>query len=325
MKENRFLSGILSLTLCASLILSGCSSSEADVSETMAEGQSVPQLSVSETTLVSEPKYEARKDIETILFIGLDKFESEEYEFGYLNDQQCDFLMLFILDEKDQVCDVLHLNRDTMTEIRRLGVGGKNAGKFTGQLALAHTYGSGGSDSCLNTTRAVSKFLKGVKVDHYVAMPMAGVGKLNDLVGGVEVTIPVDMTAVDPAFQEGATVLLQGDQALSFVRARGSLEDSSNISRMERQRLYLGALYEKLLFSSHEDSGFVKHSLLEMTTYMQSDMSINQLSAMADVMENCTLNPFTTIDGEAIVGEDFMEFYADEDSLTDVLISLFTE
>lgn len=325
MKKSRIFSGILSLSVTASLILSGCSSNKTEVSETMAEGQTVPQLSVSEASLASEPKYEARKDIETILFIGLDKFEAEEYEFGYLNDQQCDFLMLFILDEKDQVCDVLHLNRDTMTEIRRLGVGGKDAGKFTGQLALAHTYGSGGSDSCYNTTRAVSKFLKGVRIDHYVAMTMAGVGKVNDLVGGVEVTIPVDMTAVDPEFQEGKTVLLQGDQALTFVRARGSLEDSSNITRMERQRLYLSALYEKLLFSSHEDSGFVKHSLLEMTSYMQSDMTINQLDAMADVMENCTLNPFTTIDGEAVVGEEFMEFYADEDSLNDVLISLFTE
>ena len=287
MKKSRIFSGILSLAVVASVILSGCSS-KTEVSETMAEGQTVPQLSVSEASLASEPKYEARKGIETILFIGLDKFEAEEYEFGYLNDQQCDFLMLFILDEEDQVCDVLHLNRDTMTEIRRLGVGGKDAGKFTGQLALAHTYGSGGSDSCYNTTRAVSKLLKGVKIDHYVAMTMAGVGKVNDLVGGVEVTIPVDMTSVDPAFQEGATVLLQGDQALSFVRARRTVDDGTNLSRMERQRLYLSALYEKLLFSSHEDSGFVKHSLLEMTSYMQSDMTINQLDAMADVMENCS-------------------------------------
>lgn len=311
--------------MTASLVLSGCGNSKTQVSETKAEGQSVPQLSVSETTLASEPKYEARKGIQTILFMGLDKFEADEYEFGYLNDQQCDFLMLFILDEENQVCDVLHLNRDTMTEIRRLGVGGKEAGKFVGQLALAHTYGSGGSDSCLNACRAVTDFLKGVWVDHYVAMPMSGVGKLNDLVGGVEVKIPVDMTVVDASFKEGETVLLKGDQALKFVRARGGLEDSSNVSRMERQRLYLSALYEKLLFSSHEDSGFINNSLLEMTSYIKSDMTINQLDAMADIMENCTLNPFTTIDGEAVKGEEFMEFYADEDSLNEVLITLFTE
>ena len=34
---------------------------------------------------------------------------------------------------------ILQLNRDTMTEITRLGVFGDEAGTFTGQLALAHT------------------------------------------------------------------------------------------------------------------------------------------------------------------------------------------
>lgn len=284
-----------------------------------------PQLSASEAALASEPKYTAREGIQTILFIGLDKFDAPEQEIGYLNNQQADFLMLFVLDEEDKVCDVIHLNRDTMTEIRRLGIGGGVASRFTGQLALSHTYGSGGSDSCINTTKAVSTLLKGVKIDHYVAMTMAGVSKLNDLVGGVEVEIPVDMTNVDPSFIEGEKVLLQGEQALLFIRSRGSLEDSSNLSRMERQRAFLSEFYQKLLFSSHEDHDFIHRSLLEMTSYIQSDMSINQLSALAEVMEDCTMNPFVTIDGQAVVGEEFMEFYIDEDSLDQVLISLFTE
>ena len=284
-----------------------------------------PQLSSSEETLAAQPKFVAREGIETILFMGLDKFEAPETEIGYLNDQQCDFLMLFVLDEANQVCDVLHLNRDTMTEIRRLGIGGGVASRFTGQLALSHTYGSGGSDSCINTTKAVSHLLKDVKIDHYVAMTMSGVGKLNDLVGGVQVEIPVDMTQIDPSFVKGEKVLLKGDQALLFVRSRKDVDDQSNLSRMERQRIYMTELYKKLLFSSHEDHNFVHRSLLDMTSYIKSDMTINQLDAMAEVMETCTLNPFITIDGKAVKGEEFMEFYVDEDSLNDVVTSLFAE
>ena len=314
--------------LASALLLTGCSSGTGEsASETLA-GESTdvaPQLSASEASLAEEPKYTAREGLTTILFMGLDKYEKSENDIGYLNDQQCDFLMLFILDEENQICDVLHLNRDTMTEIRRLGIGGGVASRFEGQLALSHTYGSGGSDSCINTVKAVSTFLKGVNIDHYVAMSMNGLSKLNDLVGGVEVEIPLDMTAIDPTFTKGSEVLLTGDQALAFVRARGELEDSSNISRMERQRIYLSKFYEKLLFSSHDDHDFIHRSLLELSSYITSDMTINQMSDLGDIMETCTLNPFVTIDGEAVVGEEFMEFYADEDSLNEVLISLFTE
>ena len=284
-----------------------------------------PQFSSSEIDLETEPKYVARKGIETVLLIGLDKFESEELKIGYVNDQQCDFLMLLILDEENQVCDVLHLNRDTMTEIRRLGIGGGVASRFTGQLALAHTYGSGGSDSCINTCKAVSTFLKGVKIDHYVAMTMSGVAILNDLVGGIEVSIPCDMTSVDPSFTEGNKVLLQGEQALRFVRARGGVGDQSNVTRMERQRIYLTVFYKILIFSAHDESNFISHSLLKLSNHMQSDLSVNSLSSLADRIQDYKLNPFVTIDGEAVVGDEFMEFYHDEESLNQVLISLFTE
>ena len=48
----------------------------------------------------------------------------------------------------------IQLNRDTMTEIQILGVNGEPAVTMTGQLALAHTYGSGEEDSCENTVLA---------------------------------------------------------------------------------------------------------------------------------------------------------------------------
>ena len=308
---KRIYSAVVILTLLCSLFLTGCGQAESDSSL--------------ETTQTAETGYIPREDLQTILFMGLDKYEAPENEMGYLNDQQCDFLMLLILDENSRTIDVLHLIRDTMTEIRRLGIGGGVAGKFTGQLALGHTFGSGGSDSCLNVTKAVSKFLKGVKIDHYIAMTMTGVGKLNDMVGGVDVTIPVDMTSIDPAFQKGQTVHLEGEQALAFVRARASLEDSSNLSRMERQRLYLEQFYPSLLDHIRREEDFTSQSLLALSNDFRSDLTVNRLSEMAGEFADYQLQPFTTIDGEAVKGEEFMEFYADEDALNQVLIALFCQ
>ena len=86
--------------------------------------------------------YAKKEDLETVLLLGVDKFEGETPE-GYLNNQQADFLLLLVMDKQHETCTPIQLNRDTMTQIQILGVTGEPEGTFTGQLALAHTYGRG--------------------------------------------------------------------------------------------------------------------------------------------------------------------------------------
>ena len=277
-----------------------------------------------EAAATTEAALQVKENLTTILIMGLDKYQAPLDAMGYLNDQQADFLMLAVLDRDAKVCDVLHLNRDTMTEIRRLGIGSKEAGRFVGQLALAHTYGSGGSDSCLNTVRAVSDLLKGVKIDHYLAVTMDGVGALNDLVGGVTVEVLDDMTDFDPALVKGQTVTLHGDQALLYVRTRAGLADSTNLHRMERQRQYLSALYSRIMEKLREDENFLTGSLTQLAGCFKSDCTVNQLNDLGKLLSECTLHPFLTLEGEAVKGEEFIEYYVDPDSLTATLRKLFT-
>ena len=266
-----------------------------------------------------------RNDLKTVLVMGLDKYERPEDSWGYLNNQQADFLILLVIDENAGDCNILHLNRDTMTEIPRLGVSGDAVGTFVGQLALAHTYGSGGSDSCLNATKAVSKLLCGVQIDHYITMTMDGVGIITDLVGGVEVTVMDDFSQVDPTLIEGQKVLLKGDQALTYVRTRKDMDDSSNLRRMERQRQFMDALYEKLLDCTENNPDFLVNALLQLSDSVMSDCTPTQLEALSDLMEECALNSITPLKGEAVKGEEFMEFYTDEDSLKQTVVSLFCD
>ena len=266
-----------------------------------------------------------RSDLKTVLIMGLDKYERPEESWGYLNNQQADFLILLVIDESAGDCNILHLNRDTMTEIPRLGVAGDVAGSFVGQLALAHTYGSGGSDSCLNAVKAVSKLLCGVKIDHYITMTMDGVEKITDLVGGVKVKILDDFSAVDPELVQGQEMVLKGSQALTYVRTRRDLDDSSNLHRMERQRQFMNALYEKLLQCTEDDSEFLVKMLLELSDSVMSDCTPSQLEVLSDLMESCSLKNITPLKGEAVKGDEFMEFFIDEASLKETVISLFCE
>ena len=268
-------------------------------------------------------KYELKDDVETILIMGLDKFgEGVDYT-SYNNDQQADFLMLFVVDNGSRTCAAIHLNRDTMAEITVLGVGGKKVGTVTQPLAFAHTYGSGGSDSCRNTTQAVSKLMYGLPIDHYVSLTMDAVQTLNDLVGGVTVTVLDDFSGIDDTLKQGETVTLMGDSALTYVRSRYGVGDSGNVSRMNRQEQYLTEFYHQTVRHMENNENFSSDAILKIAEYMVSDCSVPYMQKLSDVMLEYEMSDFYTIDGELKVGEEYMEFYPDESSVKDILVKLF--
>lgn len=267
----------------------------------------------------------APKDhLETVLLLGLDKFE-ETAHGSYNNNQQSDFLLLLVLDRSAETCTAIHLNRDTMTQVRVIGAQGESAGYVEEQLALAHTYGSGGTDSCKNVAEAVSNLLYGVPIDHYISVTMDGVALLNDLAGGVTVTVLDDFSQVDAALVQGETVKLMGEQALTYVRARSGLDDSSNLRRMERQRQYLRALSEQLTARAEGDAEFLLEALLAASEYLVSDCTVEKLSALSEELGEWGVLEYLTLPGEAVRGEEFMEFYVDEQALQELVVDVFYE
>ena len=275
-----------------------------------------------EITYYNGTAYARREDLETVLLLGVDKFEGETPE-GYLNNQQADFLLLLVMDKQHETCTPIQLNRDTMTQIQILGVTGEPAGTFTGQLALAHTYGSGEEDSYENTVLAVSNLLYGMEIDHYVSLTMDGVALLNDLVGGVTVEVLDDFSGIDDSLVQGETMTLKGQQALTYVRSRGGLEDSSNLRRMERQRQYLSALQQQLKAAVQQEDGFTLDALLQLNEYMVSDCTVDQLSDLGDSLAAYQVSDILTTPGEAQVGEEYMEFTVDEDALQQLVLEVF--
>ena len=277
-----------------------------------------------EITYYNGTAYAKKENLETVLLLGVDKFEGETPE-GYLNNQQADFLLLLVMDKENETCTPIQLNRDTMTQIQILGVTGEPAGTFTGQLALAHTYGSGEEDSCENTVLAVSNLLYGMEIDHYVSLTMDGVALLNDLVGGVTVEVLDDFSGVDNSLVQGETITLKGQQALTYVRSRGGLEDSSNLHRMERQRQYLAALQQQLKAAVQQEDGFTLDALLQLNEYMVSDCTVNQLSDLGDSLATYQVSDILTTPGDAQEGEEFMEFTVDEAALQQLVMDVFYE
>lgn len=265
--------------------------------------------------------YTQRKDVETLLLIGVDKYEMAESEY-YVNNQQSDFLLLLVYDKTAHTCKALPLNRDTVTKITRLGLGGAYAGTYDAQLALAYTYGSGRQDSGRNTVEAVSNLLYGADISHFISLSMEGVAVLNDAVGGVTVTVKDDFSGVTDALPMGETVTLHGDDALTFVRSRGGMAEPTNINRMARQRQYMDGLLERLR-SCMQDDDFMLQLVTDINEYMVSDCTVNQLSTLSTEIANSEVSVLDAPAGESKEVNGYMQFHVDEDALKQTVIDLF--
>ncbi len=273
--------------------------------------------------LIIDGKKYAPKPVKTVLLIGIDKFAAELQTDSYNNQQQCDFLLLMVIDPVNRICTPLQINRDTIAPVTALSVSGEPIGLIDEQIALSHTYGSGKEDSCENTVRSVSAILMDQTIDHYFSVTMDAVQMLNDLVGGVTVSVEDDFSNIDDTLILGEEVTLLGPHALTFVRSRASLEDSTNLSRMERQRQYLSGLRQKTVAAMEDDVGFAVDTLLEISPYMVSDCTVNQLAEIADAVAKYEMQPIQTLQGEAIKGAEYIEYYLDDEARFNTVASLF--
>jgi len=268
-------------------------------------------------------EYVKNEDVESFLILGLDKFEDAINNDSYNNDQRADFLMLLVFDNSEKKFTAVHLNRDTMVNMNVLGVAGQKIGTVNKQLALAHTYGNGRDVSCRNTADAVSELLNGVKVNHYLSITMDAVPILNDLLGGVEVTVLDDFSGIDDTLIKGETVTLHGDHALTYVRERYGLEDSSNSTRMVRQRQYMTAVYDKAILEIENDDNFVIEASSKLADYIVSDRSVNQLQEIAKKLSQYKFTEIETLEGESVIKDGLMEFRPDADSIDKIVFELF--
>ena len=256
------------------------------------------------------------------MVLGIDRFGKVEPSGSYNNDGAADMVSLVIFDEKSKSCNVLCLNRDTILDMPVLGLGGKVAGTIRQQLALSHTYGTGGEDSCLNTRKTVSDFLYGLHIDYYVSLNMDAIGILNDAVGGVTVTVTDDFSDSDPAIPKGK-VTLNADQAIRFVRTRKGMGDQTNASRMERQKQYMDGFLEAFRSKQAESGQFVMTAYQNVSDYMVTDATVNAFSGILERYQDYTVGEVVSPKGENVMGKEFMEFHVDQEALDELILRLF--
>ena len=283
------------------------------------------QTEAVETQEYNGVTYQRREGLTSILVMGVDHDSAVESEGAYQGGQG-DFQRLIVIDPERQVIRQLKIDRDTMTECTVLGYLGSPIGTKEMQISLAHGFGDGKEESCEYAREAVEGLLLGESIDFYVAMNMDGISELNDLAGGVTVTLEDDFSAIDPAMTKGTTLTLQGDQAETYVRSRRSIGVGTNEARMARQESYIRQLSVQLDEKLQKDQNFAVDAYDALQPYLTTSMAkgqlVNEAWAAKDYTRLDTIKP----DGTYQVGEDgFMEFYPDADALQQAVLQLFYE
>ncbi|GGV23888.1 transcriptional regulator [Streptomyces filipinensis] len=181
---------------------------------------------------------------QNILLIGSDTRAGDgNSAYGRdLGSERSDTTILLHLAADRRSATAVSLPRDLMVDIP--GCRQSDGTRSLPVFAMFNRAFQVGGSAC--TIRTVEK-LTDIRVDHHMVVDFSGFKDMVDAVDGVQVCLkePIDDKAARLKLPAGK-VLLDGEQALGYVRARKSLGDGSDTERMERQQRFLGALVDKV-------------------------------------------------------------------------------
>jgi LCP family protein required for cell wall assembly len=191
---------------------------------------------------------------ENILVVGSDTRIGQGRGYGssaQLNTDHSDTLLMVHIAANRKWADVMSIPRDSWVNIPacRMGNGQRatpQAFKINEAFTLGNLYGN---KTALGTACVIKTVESntGIHVDHFVVVNFDGLKEMVSAVGGVPEcnTRPIN----DPKSGLHLTAghhMLNGRQALGYVRARYTLGDGSDLERITRQQAFMSALVSRV-------------------------------------------------------------------------------
>jgi LCP family protein required for cell wall assembly len=202
-----------------------------------------------------------------LLVMGVDARPGSPIDVGV----KADAIMVVNIDPAAGECRMLSIPRDTRAELPGYGPSKVNHALLVGGVPYQ---------------MLVVENLLGLTLDHYVLVDFAAFQQVVDVVGGVTVTVPTELTTKDGAtlFAAG-TQTLDGARALTYARFRQDAD--GDIGRIRRQWSILRALGSAS--SSRDIARDVSNLLPAIEDHVRTDLSAEEMTALAqDLDGRCT-------------------------------------
>ena len=178
-----------------------------------------------------------------ILVVGSDTRDGQGEEFGEVDSELADVIMLLHIskDRKDAV--VVSFPRDLLVTIPECPNPEGGTFSLKNRKQINSSIGYGGV-ACTHLT--VQEFT-GLQIPFVAMIDFKGVIEMSNAVGGVEVVIDKPISdAYSNFYIDAGTHTLQGAQALGFLRTRHGIGDGSDLARISNQQLFLTSLFSKI-------------------------------------------------------------------------------
>ncbi len=263
--------------------------------------------------------YKLNENMVSVVVMGYDRTEKAEAQ-GQAG--QADAVMVMAFDTETGKVTAIGVPRDSMVDITK-AAGSTYLGQDKKQLCLAFAYGDGAETSAEYVTTAVSRVLYNMPMTYYLALDLQGVGPINDSVGGV--VIDPLQTIPNTGINEGEQTILYGDNALAYVQWRDTSELTSPLDRQDRQVQYVKAFASTALTRAKGNVTSMIELFNTARDYSITNLGLNEFSYLATkvVGTGVTSLDVTTLKGEAVQGDTYMEYYLDKDSVYQTVLDVY--
>ncbi len=196
-----------------------------------------------DSVLKEEERPERINDAVNVLFIGTDGYEEGSTAYSSeFEGERSDAIMLAHVSPEKRV-SVISFPRDSLVDLPQCDPYGDAEGTqgYFGMINAAMYHG--GPPCVVHTIESLTD----IRIDHFVHLSFMSFRDVVDAIGGVEMCIPEPMRDRRSKLDlDAGRQTLDGEQALSFVRARYEIGDGGDIGRIDRQQMFLSALADQV-------------------------------------------------------------------------------
>jgi LCP family protein required for cell wall assembly len=191
---------------------------------------------------------------QNILVLGSDTRHGQGRGYGnpsVLNSDHSDTLMIVHISADRKWANILSIPRDSWVNIPACRMGnGQLSSPTTFKINEAFTLGTlDGNKTELGTACTIKTIEQdtGIRIDHFVDVSFTGFKDMVNAVGGVPEcnTKPINDPKSGLHLSKGHH-LLNGTQALGYVRARYTLGNGSDLERITRQQAFMSSLTDRV-------------------------------------------------------------------------------
>ena len=229
-------------------------------------------------SLYQAPTAEELQGPLNILLIGSDTRANQDANYGSSTANLADVIMLLHVNESRDNAVVMSFPRDLLIPIPDCIPEDNRPSRYGDQMQINQTLDLAGPSCVLDAVQQLS----GISIPHLGLIDFKGVIGMSEAIGGVEVCVANPIN--DPYSQltlDAGTHLLEGEQALAFLRTRYGVGDGSDLSRISNQQVFLTSLVRKVMDEDILTSPIRLYSLASAAAQnMRLSQSLTKLDTM---------------------------------------------